>query len=499
MALFAWPWAKRRAKVMWGTIEIPQRLVNYHFYAAGTTGSGKSTLLRMLYRDIFRDVAVKGFDTRFLFYDHNSEAYPDLVAAGVERHAAILNPFDARCFAWNMAKDIRRPAQAKELAAVMVPVAEGPNSYFYNASRMVLEAALLALMKLKPGRWNFRDVLLACFNVEGLHLLAKRAEILETKPISDFVDKTREAKSVRMTLTVENDKYAAIAAAWYHAQKANRLFSINDWAEGEGRQILLIGASDEYSTSLATVNRLVIERARQLLLSYKKKNARSGRRTWVVLDEFPSLGALPNLEHFLTRGRKYGVCAVLGFQHIAHIQELYKGRSNAILGQCTHQAFFKVNDAEMAQWCASQFGRLIRYDEEGFVEKNDPAATENNFRGMKAATEKTGFECILTSDVSVLPSGPLKIRIAPSKKLMERDSITTGQKKRRGLDEADEMKKGFVPWDDGLELKPWDEEERKELFGTDGAKQLPSASEATQATFPVNPLFHSLAVEALAP
>lgn len=215
----------------------------------------------------------------------------------------------------------------------------------------------------------------------------------------------------------------------------------------------------------------------------------------MILDEFPSLGTMPNLEQFLTRGRKYGVCAVLGFQHIAHVQDLYGRRANAILGQCLHKSYFKVNDAEMAQWCASQFGRLLMYNDDGSVERNDPASTENDFIHMKAATMETGFECVLQSDPSVLP-GPLKIRVPARKDLVERDSAVTGRKTRRGNDGPQDT--GFVPWDIELELKPWTVEERKELFKTVDDESTAPQSEAVGVAFPVNPLFHTLNAASLA-
>lgn len=471
MSLFKWPWSNRRGKVIWGKYEIPQSLVNYHFFAAGTTGSGKSTLLRILYRSVLPDVKNKALDTRALFYDPKSEAYPDLVSLDLGHEAVILNPFDSRCSAWDMASDIRSQAQAQEFAALMVPPVEGPNKYFYDGSRMLLETAVFALVKVKGKDWGFRDVLLACANMADLKTLAERAGIIGVKPIEDFLDESREAKSVRMTLTIENNSYGVIAAAWELARCLGRTFTLRDWVEGRGPQILLLGASEEFSTSLATVNRLIVQRARQLLLSYSKKNARTGRRTWVFLDEFPTLGTIPNLERFLTEGRSRGICAVLGFQHIAHLEKTYGKLANAILGQCSHQAYLYVNDVEMAKWSASQFGRLISYDDDGNIKQNDPAATENTFmQELQPATEKGGFQCIIRSPKDVLPDGPKRLKVPPRRDLAELDS-TVRALKDLGPDDwrrADML--GFQPWEMPLELEPWNESERRAL-GLDPRQQ----------------------------
>lgn len=466
---------KRRGQVIWGKNPIPHDLTNYHFFATGAAGSGKSSLLRILYRSVLPDVKIKEFDTRVFFYDQKGEAYPDLVELGLATEDAatnetiITNPFDSRCSAWDMGRDIETDGEAKEVAAIMVPPVEGQNKYFHDAAAMMFTKAIQALMRLRGRDWGLRDVLLACSNPEDLKALAVKTGLTKVEPIDDFLGSSKESKSVRMTLAVENSAFSVIAAAWEVARRRGRLFSLNDWVEGKGPQILLLGSSDKYPTALATINRLIIRRAQQLLLGYKAGNAKTGRRTWIFLDEFPSLGAIPHLERFLTEGRSRGVCAVLGFQHIAQIQKHYGQLSNALVGQCTHQAYFKTNDAEMGRWCASQFGRLITFDEQGHVKHNDAAATENNFtQNLRPATERTGFECVIRSDHSV---GPLRIEVKPRSDLEALDP--------RNLKPSEV---GVSDWPHEPRLKSWKSGRRRKLG-------LPAQQPAaTGTTITVDPL-----------
>src|SRR5690606_19167032 len=106
-------------------------------------------------------------------------------------------------------------------------------------------------------------------------------------------------------------------AAWTHAEKA---ISFQDWVKGN--DILLLGASKKYRTSLATVNRLIVQRLQQLVMD--DFDGSPDRRSWFFIDEFPSLGRIPHLEELLTEGRGRGICVVLGFQHIAHVRQLYR-------------------------------------------------------------------------------------------------------------------------------------------------------------------------------
>ncbi|CAN5280629.1 hypothetical protein BH11PLA2_BH11PLA2_31260 [soil metagenome] len=449
--------AKTRGQITWGDATIPQDLANYHFLAAGSTGSGKSTLLRVLLRSVLPDVLVKEYDTRALIYDAKTEVYPDLASLGLQNESIILNPFDSRCTAWDIGRDIRDEAQAQELAAVMVPPGEGANKYFYDASRLMLKTAALALIKLRGQKWSFRDLLLACANITDLKAMTEKANLPGMETIEDFLNPSKEARSVRMTLTVENSAYNVIADAWERARNANRLFSIHEWIAGKGPQILILGSAKQARTALNTINRLIVQRVQQIALGYTVKNDRTGRRTWVFLDEFPALGAIPHLEEVLTEGRSRGICTVLGFQHIAHVRRWYGPMAEALVGQCLHQAYFRSNDAEMAEWCARHFGLLLTMEDEPdkpkHIKTQSPAATMNDFLFLEPATEKTGYQCIIRSSTAVLPSGPRMVHGKPRPELA---GVNAGS--------SDALTARFMPWETKLELQPWNEAERIALY-----------------------------------
>ena len=75
-----------------------------------------------------------------------------------------------------------------------------------------------------------------------------------------------------------------------------------------------------------------LEIAVNALLSLPRKD---GRRTWVILDELPTLHQLPSLRPGLAESRQFGGCFVLGVPVFSALHDLY-GRDGAetISGLC---------------------------------------------------------------------------------------------------------------------------------------------------------------------
>jgi energy-coupling factor transporter ATP-binding protein EcfA2 len=458
--------------VIWGKYPIPDALCNYHFLAAGATGSGKTTLLRILLRGTSaKPGGVLGRvkqnrDTRVVLYDPKVEWNTELAELGLSDRRYILNPFDDRSVGWDIAADIIDESDAQEIAELIIPRQQSPNSFFYDAARALLQATILALITVTENhaeRWTLRDVLLACGNVNDMGALIRAAN-LPTGAVDDFLSAERDARSVRMTLTVENNAYNTLAAAW---QNSKRRISLKEFVDSES--VLILGASKTYRTALATINRLILRRLMSLTLDHPE--AGPERRTWFVLDEFPSLGTVPFLEELATEGRSKGVCLVIGFQHITHLYTLYGHKSEALVDQCWHSAFFGTNGQSMAQWVTQRFAPLYTpNDEKPWIKQQSESVTMGDVMGLDYASKKNGFQCIIKSVKDVVP-GPMRIHITPKEGPPDIPKPPKGDRERARFVSRDRSQ---------LKLMPWTAEERKRLG-------LPEqATPGAKITLPVN-------------
>jgi type IV secretory pathway TraG/TraD family ATPase VirD4 len=84
----------------------------------------------------------------------------------------------------------------------------------------------------------------------------------------------------------------------------------------------------------------------------------SARRRWLLLDEVASLGRVQGLSDALTKGRKYGLCAMMGLQSISQLRDVYgKDGAQTLLSCLSSQLLLRANDpetAEYASWCLGE-------------------------------------------------------------------------------------------------------------------------------------------------
>lgn len=330
--------------VYWGALHLPERHSDGHFCAVGATGSGKTLTLRLLMQSVIPRIA-QGSDWRALVYDAKRDMLSLLSGMKLSARVVILNPFDARASAWDMAKDITDPATAVQIATIFIPQEDGPNRYFTDASRDILTGVLKALIIHSAGVWTLRDVLFAIRSEKRLRAILESSA--ETRDVLDqhFTERKTLA-SVRSTLASRMSLFEPIASLWWHAQRAHRTFSLAQWRRQES--ILVLGSDETLRAPLDAINRLIMERLAELLLS---DNESTTRRTWIFFDEAKEAGKLESLPRLLTKGRSKGTRVALGFQDIDGLRSVYgEQAANELAGMCANKAILRVDSEPTARW-----------------------------------------------------------------------------------------------------------------------------------------------------
>ncbi|HZW05426.1 MAG TPA: type IV secretion system DNA-binding domain-containing protein [Candidatus Nitrosotalea sp.] len=346
--------------ILWAGLPVSPRGESGHFLAVGTTGSGKTVLINGLLRTIVPRVASGG--ARLLLYDGKTEGLSVLRALGYPlEQCVILNPYDARAAAWDMAEDMVAPDDVEALSYALIPPEQTTQPYFDKSARDLLQGVVLSFnaRRLRTGwHWTFRDVL------NGLSRPSYLRTILEWAPengprIEAYFQGAKSFKDVMSTVRTTASRYEVIAAHWWHAQQAGRRFSLRDWMQRGG--VVVLGHSHRNTEALNAVNRVLFKRVSDLLLDPHPDR----RETWVVLDELSKAGRLQNLDLLLTKGRDLGIRVVLGFQDLSGLehQDVY-GRelTEEMTGVVANKAVLRLQGTRTAKWAEEVFGETEAWE-----------------------------------------------------------------------------------------------------------------------------------------
>jgi len=376
--------------VYWGGLSIPEEWSENHFCVVGTTGSGKTVTIRLLMQSVLPLLATRK-TSQALIYDAKRDTLSMLAKMGVTGdRVIIMNPLDRRAAAWDIANDIDQPALVDTLARNLIPEEEGPNRFFSDAARALLQGVLNALIINAPKSWTLRDVVLATQSEHALRAVLATNRYTESL-ISKYFEEKRTFFSVLSTVASNLSHYETLAALWHRSFLAKRTMSINEWLKGN--KILILGNDDAVRAPLDTVNRLIFQRLGEMLLA---RNANE-EQTWIILDEIKEAGRFPILSRLLTRGRTSGARLVLGFQDIEGFQHVYGDKpANEIVAMCGNRALLRAKDTT-ARWAAELIGSAQVIEPQHSFPIQDPSAGSVSLQMLQ-------HQAVLADEIRTLPA-----------------------------------------------------------------------------------------------
>lgn len=368
----------------WAGIPLLEKHAGSHFVIVGATGSGKTVCLRLLMQSVLPRIT-PGSDYRALIYDAKQDFLPVLGGMNIDPgKIRILNPFDRRSYAWDMASDITEPATAQEVASILIEEEKGENVFFSKSARGLLKNVIVALIRQAPGNWSLRDIVNIMSDVDLMRRLLESED--HTKPaIKKYLSADpRTLTNILSTITANMEALEIVAALWHHTE--NKV-SLEDWIRGE--YILLLGNDDRLRATLDAINRVIFKRIVQLVNSGTEPTK---RRTWIFLDEVKEAGRLDGLSSLLTKSRSKGGRVVLAFQSIEGLRTVYKKHeAEEIAGMPDNKAFLRINDEETAAWASGIIGDQI-------VDQLKTTETYGRERSTSMAYEEVKREAVLKSE-----------------------------------------------------------------------------------------------------
>ncbi|EGR0569906.1 DUF87 domain-containing protein [Vibrio cholerae] len=370
-----------------GDFPIPTGFSKKHTLISGTTGAGKSTALTHLLK------AIRARGDRAVVYDKKGEFVEMFYRDGVDH---ILNPADSRSHQWTPWEEMESPFDADWISETLLPSSNsnsGSEKFFTSAARAVVSAALQNLYLDGPKS------LLSLLRATAWNDLELLKELVAGTPAETYFneDNERTLESIRSTIV---DGVRPLRLLKEENKKG--FFSIRDWiVEGDEPNaddswLFLPVRESEIEIQKPLISTWIQAAAKGLMA----RGVNNERTLWIVVDELPSLKKIPALSMLMAEGRGFGAAVVLGIQEVNQLEEEFgKNTSKTILGLCSTQFHFRLNNADTAEWVSKVLGEAEREE----VDEDLNYSADDIRDGVRVSSKRQSRKIVLPSEIMDLP------------------------------------------------------------------------------------------------
>lgn len=333
-----------RLKLFWkakgsfaiGGIAIPDAFEPEHIVISGAPGTGKTNIIS----GMLAGIRAKGkraivYDTAGTFVQQFYRPDRDI----------ILNPLDERSSPWSPWVDVPKEYHYDQIAESTIPDKQG-DPFWPKAARGTLVAVLRKLARMEH---TLVSVLLDTILRSKTKDLARFAQGTDA---AAFISAEGEKTSAGVQAEL-----ASVLKSFNYLDDTTDGFSIRQWVtQDTDDSWLFITTKSDQLPSLRPLITTWLDIAISAIMSMKPDR---NRRIYVVADELPSLQRLPSMSDFLARARKYGGCAVLGFQSYPQLEGTYGIQDAAALtGYCSTWVALRANDSATAKHASENLGQV---------------------------------------------------------------------------------------------------------------------------------------------
>lgn len=322
-----------------------------HFLIFGGVGGGKTqTILPMM-------LAAHARGDRMIVFDNKGDFSAKLPASMDEKGRKIppliFSPWDKRSPGWAVALDVQTQAEARELAARLIPDTPGQsNPMWANAARQVLTASVAELQVTQPGNWSWPDLVRLLTRPQFEQAQAAKRYFPEAMKALGG----EEGKENVTTIGIQTNLMSylmpvfQLAQAWPNPGKV----SIKQWLKNDRHAVrtIILPGNGQFETLARAFAGAIIGLASQLINSPMVGESKT-RKIWFFLDEFPQLGKLESIFPLCEIGRSKGVRVVIGAQDINQIRHIHGAeRTAALVSMVGTHVVARVMTGETAKFIA---------------------------------------------------------------------------------------------------------------------------------------------------
>ncbi len=321
---------------------------------SGLTQVGKTSAMQLAIAEVLERIRA-GSNEKVIIFDATNELVPFVYACvGESVPVYVLNPADARCWQWDIGKDVTGAANTIDLSRTLAKDKQGDTPFFTEGAQSLVTAVMdsffLSVAKDKKKLdWTLRDVACATRTPKRIKAVLKGHPDYLGHVTEAFLNRSNQ--DVYSSLIARMKELYVVAAMWDERPK----FSLRDFFSSDKGGVLILGSDDDNEATILELNRLIIERAAKLILKGRKV---PDARYWFFLDEFQKLGKTDVLKRLVKDGLKRGIRIHIACQSQADVVATYgKEDTSVLFGQCGSHCMFKHGDEDSAEATIKAIGK----------------------------------------------------------------------------------------------------------------------------------------------
>jgi type IV conjugative transfer system coupling protein TraD len=375
----------RASDITLGGVPIVAGSETTHFMVCGATGQGKGVAIK----ELLDTARAKG--QRAIVYDPAGEFTEEYYQEG----DILLNPFDARMPQWDLFSEMTSTFDFDDVVASLISKSPDLKETFWvDASRDVLRAALMKMAKSKEPRdrsYPFLYELIMIKTLKEIH------EYLKGTEGAGYVDPDNEKTSMNVVASLK----PAMKAFQYLKNPTGEKppFSIKKFvANEEDDRWIFIRVEQSQLNALRPLLSLWFDLAITAALSLPIK---LDRRLWFVIDEMATLQRIDKVKDALDKGRKYGVCTVLGMQALSQIKSIYGDNdSKSMITNCKTWIIYNTPDSETAKYLSENIGEEEILEAKASASESDSKDGTSNSRSVNYGVQ--GRHVVMKEEIMYL-------------------------------------------------------------------------------------------------
>ena len=362
-----------------GQVNVPSEWETQNIFMIGGPGSGKTVLYRKWLS------AVRATGRRAIIHDRSGTYLEKFYREGKD---IILNPLDLRTADWCLFDECKYLHQFEMIAETLFPETSKGDPFWYEAPRLIFTSlALKEAEKAHPSASLLSKRVLTC-PLDDLIKICK----------GTFAQSVIDKNVVKQSQTLRSIVATKMRCLTLYDDNVKRGFSIRDWVlNADGDATIFITSNREMDAYLKPLITIWLEIASTSILSLPEDLS---RRIWLFFDELHALGKIKSLASTLADIRKYGGCAVLGFQGYAQAKAIYEESGvDSLADSCATYIFLRANNSSSAEWMSNQLGKSDTYEAHESLSYGQERVRD----GVNMSVNRNAREIVMPTQLQNLP------------------------------------------------------------------------------------------------